>query len=292
MHMETKTFPLSEKEFLAQLDTIVQRALAEDIGPGDVTTEAILSEEAFYHGIFLSRESGIFAGRTVAERTFAQLSDAVTFRWQVQEGDPVQQGTVLGTLEGPGRILLSGERVALNFMQRMSGIATLTHKFVQAVQGTKARILDTRKTAPGLRLLDKWAVRLGGGQNHRMGLYDMVLIKENHIMAAGSIAEAVRRVRAQNRAGLPIEVEVKNLTELREALDANVDRILLDNMSIEEMRRAVEIAAGRIPLEASGTITFETIAEVAHTGVDYISVGMLTHSVRAMDISFLLKPIN
>jgi nicotinate-nucleotide pyrophosphorylase (carboxylating) len=197
----------------------------------------------------------------------------------------------LGTVLGPGRALLSGERTALNILQRMSGIATLTSQFVEAVAGTRAVILDTRKTAPGLRALDKWAVRLGGGQNHRHGLYDMVLIKDNHIAAVGGdIPAAVARVRAGDPRRRPIEVEVRTLDELRAALPLNVDRILLDNMDLDTMRAAVEIAAGRTPLEASGNMSLERVPAVAATGVDFISVGALTHSAAALDISLKLFP--
>jgi nicotinate-nucleotide pyrophosphorylase (carboxylating) len=203
----------------------------------------------------------------------------------VADGDWVEARQKFGTVRGPGRALLTGERVALNFMQRMSGIATMTRRFVDAVAGTNAVILDTRKTAPGLRVLDKWAVRLGGGQNHRIGLYDMAMIKDNHIAAVGGIAEAVRRVRAGDARGRPIEVEVTTLDQLREALAQPIDRILLDNMSLPQMREAVQIAAGRIPLEASGNVNLDTVAAIAATGVDYISSGALTHSVRALDIS-------
>jgi nicotinate-nucleotide pyrophosphorylase (carboxylating) len=183
--------------------------------------------------------------------------------------------------------LLSGERVALNFLQRMSGIATLTRQFVERTSGTSVTVLDTRKTVPGLRLLDKWAVRLGGGQNHRFGLYDMTLIKENHIAAVGGISEAVARVRECDERKRAIEIEVKNLTELREVLSLDVDRIMLDNMSLEEMREAVTVAAGRVPLEASGNVDLDNVAAVAATGVDFVSIGMLTHSVKALDISLL-----
>jgi nicotinate-nucleotide pyrophosphorylase (carboxylating) len=207
----------------------------------------------------------------------------------VVDGDPVSRGDVFVTLRGPGRVLLTAERTALNFLQRMSGIATLTARYVAAVQGTKARILDTRKTAPGLRLLDKQAVALGGGTNHRHGLYDMVLIKENHIAAAGGIRAAVERVRALDTRRRPIEVEVQTLLELEEALALAVDQIMLDNMNIAQMREAVRIVNGRVPLEASGNVSLETVAEIAATGVDSISVGKLTHSVEAFDISFLLR---
>jgi nicotinate-nucleotide pyrophosphorylase (carboxylating) len=201
------------------------------------------------------------------------------------DGDGVARGQVFATIHGPCRALLTGERVALNFLQRMSGIATLTRRFVEAVEGTRAVILDTRKTAPGLRLLDKWAVRLGGGQNHRIGLYDMALIKDNHIAAVGSITEAVKRVRALDERHRPIEVEVTSLEQLREALPLDVDRILLDNMSLDQMREAVRAANGKTPLEASGNVTLDNVAQVAATGVDFISVGALTHSVKALDIS-------
>jgi nicotinate-nucleotide pyrophosphorylase (carboxylating) len=209
----------------------------------------------------------------------------------VADGDPVTVGQVIATVGGPGRALLAGERVALNFLQRMSGIASLAGSFVTAVQGTRAVILDTRKTAPGLRLLDKWAVRLGGAQNHRSGLYDMVLIKDNHIAAVGGITQAVQRVRARDRRKRAIEVEVKYLAELQEALELKVDRIMLDNMSLDQMREAVRLTDGHVPLEASGNVTLENVAAVAATGVDYISVGALTHSVRALDISLKLETV-
>jgi nicotinate-nucleotide pyrophosphorylase (carboxylating) len=203
----------------------------------------------------------------------------------IGDGLCVERGQVIAQVSGPGRAILTGERVALNFLQRMSGIATTTRRYVDAVEGTAATILDTRKTVPGLRLLDKWAVRLGGGSNHRIGLYDMVLIKDNHIAAVGSIAAAVERARANNPRGLPVEVEVTTLEQLEEALLQPIDRILLDNMPPDVMREAVMLAGGRIPLEASGGVNEDTVREIAETGVDFISAGALTHSVRAMDIS-------
>lgn len=272
-----------------QIEAIVRRALDEDMGDGDVTTDCTLSPTAILKGQFMAKEAGIVAGLEVVRLTFFLLDERVELTPHVADGDPVEVGTVIATLGGPGRALLSGERVALNFLQRMSGIASLTHRFVEAVQGTPAVILDTRKTAPGLRLLDKWAVRLGGGQNHRFGLYDMVLIKDNHIAAVGSISQAVARVRAGDRRGRPIEVEVKTLAELQEALELEVDRIMLDNMSLAEIRQAVRLTNSRVPLEASGNITLENVAAVAATGVNYISVGALTHSVRALDISLRLQ---
>lgn len=267
----------------------IQRALAEDIGPGDVTSQWTLEPELQARGRFLVKEPGIVAGLEVVEEVFRQVNPAI--RWQplVVDGSPVQAGEIVARVEGPAISLLSAERVALNFMQRMSGIATTARRYVEAVQGAKAIILDTRKTAPGLRLLDKLAVRLGGAGNHRFGLYDMVLIKDNHIAAAGGIEPAVRRARAHNSPGLPIEVEVTNLEQLAEVLELDVNRIMLDNMDLETMHQAVAMARDKAPLEASGGITLENVVAVAATGVDYISVGSLTHSVRALDISLDLE---
>jgi len=263
----------------------IQHALGEDIGPGDVTSEWVLGAELKASGRFLVKEPGVIAGLEVAEEVFRQVNPQTRFRALMADGSPVKRGDYVATVEGPAIALLSAERVALNFLQRMSGIATMAARYVEAVRGTRAIILDTRKTAPGLRILDKMAVRLGGAANHRFGLFDMVLIKDNHIAAAGGITPAVQRVRAQNAQGLPIEVEVCTLDQLAEALSLHVDRILLDNMDIPTMRRAVEMTAGRASLEASGGITLETVAAVAATGVDFISVGALTHSVRALDVS-------
>lgn len=296
-----------------EIAAIVRRALAEDLGVGDVTTDSIVPAGAVSHGQFLAKAAGVIAGWNVVAATFAALDPRVAVRPAVADGGAVEAGSVIGTVSGPVRALLSGERVALNFLQRLSGIATTTRAFVRAVEGTRAVILDTRKTAPGLRPLDRLAVRLGGGTNHRFGLFDMALIKENHIAAAGGIAPAVGRMRAAlavlpgaDRAGDPggagskggagrrvlMEVEVRTLAELREALDQAPDRILLDNMSAAEMRDAVRIAAGRVPLEASGGVRLETAAEIARTGVDYISVGALTHSVKALDISLELAGLS
>jgi nicotinate-nucleotide pyrophosphorylase (carboxylating) len=275
----------NNKKERARCEEIVRRALEEDIGSGDVTTLWIVSPAARLRGRFLVKKAGVVAGLLVARLVFELLDPEVRFRSLVADGTAVFPDDVVAEVEGSGRAILSGERTALNFLQRMSGIATLTRRYVEAVAATGAAILDTRKTAPGLRLLDKWAVRLGGGQNHRMGLYDMVLIKDNHIAAAGGITEAVRRVKRKWKGELEIEVEVKNLDELEEALALGVDRIMLDNMDLATMRQAVEIVAGRVELEASGGVTLETVAAIAATGVDYISVGALTHSVEALDIS-------
>jgi nicotinate-nucleotide pyrophosphorylase (carboxylating) len=268
-----------------QIDPIIRNALAEDIGDGDVTTLNTVPADAILRGVFLAKEAGVVAGLEVVRRVFQQVDPAVEVAFDLADGERVEARQMFGAIRGPGRALLTGERVALNFMQRMSGIATLTRRYVDAVAGTRAVILDTRKTAPGLRALDKWAVRLGGGQNHRIGLYDMAMIKDNHIAAVGGIAEAVRRVREGDPRDRPIEVEVTTLEQLRQALAQPIDRILLDNMSLDQMREAVQIAAGRIPLEASGNVNLDTVAAIAATGVDYISSGALTHSVAALDIS-------
>ena len=270
-----------------QIELAIQQALNEDIGTGDVTTLAIVPEDQVINGRFIAKAPGIIAGLDVVQNTFTLLSDAITITPQVADGDAVEKGQLVATISGPAQAILSGERVALNFLQRMSGIATMTRQFMDAVAGTKAVVLDTRKTVPGLRAADKLAVKLGGGKNHRHGLYDMALIKENHIVASGGITAAVNRVKAY-APDVPIEVEITNLTEFEEALALPVDRIMLDNMSLDEMRQAVEIGNGRIPLEASGNVSLQTVRAIAETGVDYISSGALTHSVAALDISLLL----
>jgi nicotinate-nucleotide pyrophosphorylase (carboxylating) len=272
-----------------QMKRAVQWALAEDIGSGDITSLAILPEKKGVNGRFLAKAPGIIAGLEIAQLIFCLVDERVEFVPLVEDGDEVEKGDVIATITGLGQSVLSGERVALNFLQRMSGIATMTLAFVTAVQPHRAIVLDTRKTVPGLRLFDKTAVRLGGGKNHRLGLYDMALIKENHIAAAGSITQAVQRVRECDEQKRPIEVEVTNLTELKEAVGLHVDRIMLDNMSLAEMREAVAVVNGRVPLEASGNVSLQTIKAIAATGVDYISVGALTHSVQALDISLLLE---
>lgn len=271
------------------LEDLISRALTEDLGDGDITTLSTIPAAAVFAGDFLVKAAGIIAGLAVAQRVFARLDPDVAFQALAAEGDRVKPGDTVAVVTGPGRVLLSGERVALNFMQRMSGIATVTRRYVDAVAGTQAVILDTRKTVPGLRQLDKWAVRLGGGQNHRIGLYDMALIKDNHIAAVGSITEAVRRVRESDIRGRLIEVEVTNLSQLLEALTLPIDRILLDNMTPAQMAEAAAIAGGKVPLEASGGVNLETVAAIAASGVDFISVGALTHSVTALDISLDLR---
>ena len=271
-------------ELPPEISQYINRALAEDIGSGDVTTDTIVPANAVLRGRIVAKENGVVAGLEIAQHVMLSLDHAIEFVAKVEDGTKVEPRTVLVELEGPARALLTGERIALNFLGRMSGIATLTRKFVDAVSGTKAVILDTRKTAPGLRLTDKLAVRLGGGQNHRTGLFDMVLIKDNHIDFAGSITAAVERVRASGTK-LEIEVETRTLDNVREALSLGVERILLDNMSTDTMREAVAICEGRAKLEASGNVTLDNVLEVAGTGVDYISVGALTHSPKVFDVS-------
>jgi nicotinate-nucleotide pyrophosphorylase (carboxylating) len=266
---------------------IIRQALSEDIGKGDITTRSAVPGNLIGSGSFIAKANGIAAGLEVAKETLKCLDPRISFSASVKDGCSVTNGTRLAAVRGKVRALLTAERTALNFLQRMSGIATSTKAYVEAVKGTGAIILDTRKTAPGLRLLDKYAVRIGGGQNHRFGLYDMALIKENHIAAAGGIKEAVSLVRKNSR-NVKIEVEVRNTQELSEALELNIHRILLDNMTVDQMRQAVEITGGKTELEASGNISLENVAAVAATGVDMISIGSLTHSVNALDISFLI----
>jgi len=263
----------------------IRRALKEDIGRGDATTNAIVPLEARMKGRIVAKQDGIIAGLDTARAAYQLLDSDVDFAAQVEDGSRVTRGGILALVSGRARSLLTAERTALNFLGRMSGIATLTRQFVDAVAGTRAVILDTRKTAPGLRAVDKLAVKLGGGGNHRIGLYDMILIKDNHIDYAGGIEEAVRRARAA-RSGLPIEVEARTLGDLKIALQLGVERILLDNMSVEEMTEAVRLTNGRAKLEASGNVTMENVRQIAETGVDFISVGALTHSAKAFDVNF------
>jgi len=264
----------------------IRRAMAEDIGSGDVTTDSIVPPQAIMRGEIIAKQAGIVAGLDVARAVYLLLDDRVDFTANAAEGERVDSQRVLAQVSGPARALLTAERTALNFLGRMSGIATSTCLYVDAVDGTDAVILDTRKTVPGLRTLDKLAVRLGGGQNHRIGLYDMILIKDNHIDFAGSLAEAVRRARSVFP-DIGLEVEARTLEDVQTALDLGVGRILLDNMTPDTMRQAVTITAGRARLEASGNITLANIRQVAETGVDYISIGALTHSVKVFDVSFL-----
>jgi len=263
----------------------IRRALDEDIGTGDATTLSIVPPDATMRGQIIAKQDGIIAGLDVARAAYRLLDSDVDFAAQVADGSRVTKGGILALVSGRTSSLLTAERTALNFLGRMSGIATLTRQFVDAVAGTRAVILDTRKTAPGLRLVDKLAVKLGGGGNHRIGLYDMILIKDNHIDYAGGIEEAVRRARAFD-SGLQIEVEARTLDDVNVALKLGVERILLDNMSVEMMAEAMTLTNGRAKLEASGNVTLETVRAIAETGVDYISVGALTHSAKVFDVSF------
>ena len=285
---------------LSALDDLITRALAEDVGAGDVTTEATIPVSTEAEGRFLVKETGVVAGLTVAERVFHLVDETADVRWLHEDGAVADAGTVVGTASGRARSLLTTERLALNLLQRMSGIATVTRAMVE--QARPARMLDTRKTAPGLRLLDKWAVLLGGGENHRLGLYDRILIKDNHIAAAGGLREALhaaRRYQAEAGPNLPIEIEARTLDEVRAVVEdhrqhGGVDYILLDNMTdvradgqivTERLREAVALVGGTIATEASGNVTLETVGAIGATGVDFISSGALTHSVKALDLS-------
>lgn len=269
----------------------IRHALTEDIGSGDVTSNAIIPANEQLKGHIIAKQDGIISGLLVAQAVYKLCDAGIDCRVMVEEGQQVSKGQELMQLTGSARSLLTAERTALNFMGRMSGISTLTRRYVDAVRGTAAKILDTRKTVPGLREFDKLAVKLGGGTNHRIGLYDMILIKDNHIDFAGSIENAVQSARAANT-GLEIEVEARTLSDVETALALGVERILLDNMSCEMMSQAVKSNKDRAKLEASGNITLENVHAVAQTGVDFISIGALTHSVLVFDVSFdyLEKP--
>lgn len=265
------------------ISVTVSRALAEDIGDGDLTA-ALVPENARAHGRVITRQDAVLCGAAWFDEVFRQVDDGIQVHWQVQDGETVHRDQVLCRLEGPARGLLTGERSALNFLQTLSGTATESRHYAEAVQGTRATIRDTRKTLPGLRNAQKYAVRCGGAYNLRMGLYDGILIKENHIMSAGSIAAAMQAARASG-AQVPVEVEVETLEQVREALAAGADILLLDNFDLAGMRQAVGITAGRAKLEASGGIDLKALRQVAETGVDYISVGAITKHVQALDLS-------
>lgn len=268
----------------------VQRALDEDLqSTGDITTRALIPPEARGKAHIVLREDGVVAGLPLASMTFRLLDGRVNFHSLAADGNRVPAGTDIARVEGPVVGILEGERTALNFLQRLSGIATLTSRFVELAAPYGAEILDTRKTTPGLRVLEKYAVRAGGGRNHRMGLFDAVLIKDNHVTAAGGVARAVEVARAHLGAGAEIEVEVGLLEDLGGAIEAGADVVMLDNMSVEETREAVRMAGGRVKLESSGGITLDNVAAYASAGVDFISVGALTHSARALDIALELE---
>jgi nicotinate-nucleotide pyrophosphorylase (carboxylating) len=269
----------------AALDRIIRLALEEDAPEGDITSAALVPPDARSEAVITAKEDGVMAGMPAARRVFELLDPNIAVNSFVDEGADFENGQALAMVRGRTASILTGERVALNFLQRLCGVATLTRRYVAAVAGTKVKILDTRKTTPGLRFLEKYAVRMGGGSNHRMNLSDMVLIKDNHLAFVGRISDAVRLARQKAPQGKKIEVEVKDLDELKEALDAGADMVMLDNMTPAMIKKAVEMTAGRVPLEASGNIKLETVHLVAETGVDFISVGALTHSFKAVDIS-------
>ena len=259
--------------------TDIERWLVEDVGEGDLTSSSVIEEDATCTAQILAREPGVICGLAVAGEIFDRLS--ATLEPLVQDGEPVELA-VVARVDGSARGVLAGERLALNVLGRLSGIATLTRRYVEAVEGTGAVILDTRKTTPGLRDLEKYAVACGGGRNHRLGLYDGILIKDNHLRLAGSLPDAVRRAK---ESGMPVEVECDSLDQVREALAADADAILLDNMSVDGLREAVALAGGGVRLEASGGVTLQNVRAIAETGVDFISVGALTHSACALDVS-------
>ncbi len=269
---------------------LIGLALAEDVGKGDLTSEALLESKLSGKAAIIAKQEGILAGLPVARMVFKKTDPAAVFNMLKQDGEKVRKGEKIALIQGKMRGILKAERTALNFLQRLSGIATLTAEYVEKTKGTKAKILDTRKTTPGLRTLEKYAVKAGGGKNHRMGLFDMILIKENHIQAAGGIREAMKRAKSRRR-GKKIEVEVRNFKELREAIKAKPDWIMLDNMRIQQMKKAVRMIRSESPaikIEASGSVSLKNVRRIALTGVDYISVGALTHSAPAMDLSLIL----
>ena len=268
-----------------QIEPIVRAALAEDIRAGDITTETTVPADVRAEAVIVSKQPGVVAGLDVAALAFALLDPTTEFRAEVRDGDAVEAGRRVASVAGRAQVLLTGERVALNFLQRLSGVATRTRRFVDLVAGTKATIVDTRKTTPGLRLLEKYAVRAGGGRNHRYALDDAILIKDNHIVAAGGITAAVRRARERAGHTTAIEVETTNRREVEEALAAGAGILLLDNMTVDQMRECVALIAGRAVTEASGGVDESTVRAIAETGVDLISVGALTHSVTALDLS-------
>ena len=271
--------------FCASVDQLIDRALEEDVGTGDITTLTTISEDAVGHGRYIAKEDGVLCGIDLARRVYAKLDDGISFTAYKKDGDEVVKGDIIAEVTGPAISLLTGERVGLNLMQRLSGTATKTRECVRKIEGTNATIADTRKTTPGLRVLEKYAVRVGGGSNHRFNLADGILIKDNHIVAAGGISEAVRRARKNAPHTLKVEVEIETFEQLEEALAAGADIIMLDNMSCEDMAKAVKIVDGRAKTEASGNMGDRDLREVAETGVDIISIGALTHSVRSLDIS-------
>lgn len=268
-----------------EVDDIIDRALAEDMPAGDITSESVIPPDSVSVALILAKEPGVLAGIMIAERVFTKIDHGVRFNFNFHDGQPIMPGDRLARIQGSSLSLLKGERTALNFLQRMSGIATLTRKYVQLLEGTKTKLLDTRKTTPGLRTLEKYAVRMGGGYNHRMSLSDMVMLKDNHLKFVGSISAAVKEARDKVGPEIKIEVETTTLEEVKEAVESGADIVMLDNMSVENMRKAVEWVGGNVPLEISGKVDRSRIQELVSLGVDYISVGSLTHSYDSLDIS-------
>ena len=283
---------ISAPELNDQLRNLIKLAIEEDTGSGDITTLATVPYRQQGRARLVAKSEGIIAGQKIFNEVFKLIDSAAECSWFVKEGDLVGAGTLCAELKGNLHAILTGERTALNFIQRMSGVASLTFRFMQKIKHTRAKIIDTRKTTPLWRMLEKYAVTVGGGANHRMGLYDMFLIKDNHIAAAGGIGPAVRKVLEYNKTSsvpLAIEVETKNLSEVREALEYPVHRIMLDNMPVAEMKETVKVIDRRCETEASGGVTLDTVVEIAETGVDFISVGALTHSAPALDLSLLVE---
>ena len=285
------THPERDRES-RQFLTVVKRALAEDIGRGDITTDAVVPPDERALGIIFAKEEGVLCGVDIAKMVFEQVDPAIDFQKQLNDGSSLTSGATIAIVIGKAASCLKAERTALNFLQRLSGIATLTKKYVDAAH-QRIKILDTRKTTAGLRAMEKYAVRAGGGQNHRFGLYDMVMIKDNHIQIAGSITEAVNRVRDKRKKHY-VEVEVKTMSEMKEALALRVDRIMLDNMNVNQIAQAIDLVRsmpGTTEIEISGGVEIEDIEELASSGADYVSVGALTHSARALDIAMKMKPL-
>jgi len=268
-----------------EIDSIIDLALKEDMPRGDITSESIIPSDSVSKAILLAKGEGILAGIEIAKRVFLKVDKSICFEKILDDRARMKKDDRLATIEGRSISLLKGERTALNFLQRMSGIATQTNRFVRALEGTKTKVLDTRKTTPGIRILEKYSVKVGGGENHRLNLSDMVLIKDNHLQIVGSITEAIKRARKHIKPGVTIEVETTNLKEVKEAVLAGADLIMLDNMELESIKEIVAWVDGRVPLEVSGNVDLKKAYDLAEVGVDYISVGSLTHSVKALDIS-------
>jgi nicotinate-nucleotide pyrophosphorylase (carboxylating) len=266
-------------------DMLIEAALKEDMPHGDITSESVIPADSESEAIILAKEEGVLAGIDVAERVFHKIDPSVVFKKNLNDGQKFKKGQTLATIQGPSVSLLKGERTALNFLQRMSGVATTTQNFVQALQGTKTKILDTRKTTPGLRCLEKYAVKMGGGVNHRFSLSDMVLIKDNHLRIVGSISQAVKSAREKIKPGVKVEVEATSLEDVQEAIQSGADMIMLDNMPEGAMKEVVKKVKGKVPLEVSGKVSLGRVKEIASLGVDFISVGSLTHSYKSVDIS-------